>query len=127
MKLIVVVVRPDALEKIEAALEQPGVSMLAVTSVRDGRKKRHGFYRGAPYSIPEERLRLEIVVLNDRLVHFVVAALAEAASAGDTDRLDGGSICVLPLDDDGVWPLARTRNASSYESLTEGDVNLLRS
>jgi nitrogen regulatory protein PII len=43
-------------------------------------------------------MRMEIVVVNDRLAQDVVDAIAKAASISDAERIGSGSIFVTPLE-----------------------------
>ena len=65
MKLIVAIIRPEELDGIRAALEEPGVSLACISHahVIDGHAPRStAIYRGVTVQVPHPRLRLEVVV-----------------------------------------------------------------
>ena len=100
MKLIVAVIRPEKLEAVQQALEEPGVGLVAVSQAVDPREPcPRSFYRGLPVRLPRPRLRIEVVVVNEALVGWTKGAIARAAASDERARLGDGDILVMPLDD----------------------------
>jgi nitrogen regulatory protein P-II 1 len=100
MKLIVAIIRPEKLEAIQGALGEPGVSLMSVTKVADTRMPGlTGTYRGGEVRVPQPRLRLEVVVVNDALVQWVIEAITHAGSTGDSRHLGDGNVFVVPLEE----------------------------
>ncbi|HUL79436.1 MAG TPA: P-II family nitrogen regulator [Vicinamibacteria bacterium] len=100
MKLIVAMIRPDKLEAVQEALDEPGVGLLAVSQAVDPREPcPRSFYRGLQVRLPRVRLRIEVVVVNEALVEWAKGAIARAGSSNDQDRLGAGDILVMPLDE----------------------------
>ncbi len=101
MKLIVASIRPDRLEAVQASLDEPGVSLLSVIQAIDPRAPgQRESYRGLEVRLPQPRLRVEIVVVNEALVERTVDAVARAAAAGpgSRERTSDGDILVVPLE-----------------------------
>ena len=100
MKLIVALIRPERLEAVQQALDEPGVGIVAVSQAVDAREPcAQAFYRGLPVRLPRPRLRLEVVVVNEALVEWAKAAIARAGAVAHPDRTDYGDILVMPLDE----------------------------
>jgi nitrogen regulatory protein PII len=100
MKLIVGFIRPEKLEAVQQALDEPGVGLVAVSQALDTREPcATSFYRGLPVRIPRARLRIEVVVVNEVLLGWATRAIARAGSSSESDRLGDGDILVMPLDD----------------------------
>jgi nitrogen regulatory protein PII len=100
MKLIVGFIRPEKLEAVQQALDEPGVGLVAVSHALDTREPcATSFYRGLPVRLPRARLRIEVVVVNEVLLGWATRAIARAGSSGERDRLGDGDILVMPLDD----------------------------
>jgi nitrogen regulatory protein P-II 1 len=98
MKKIEAIVRPFQLDKLKEALIKIGVEGMTVSEVRGfGRQKGHTMlYRGAEYETefqPKEKVEL---VVEDRLVEKVVAAVRDAAYTG---RIGDGKIFIMPMDE----------------------------
>ena len=94
MKLVIAVISPDKLEAVRAALPEPDAYIFYVNLVGDVRDPIHNMYRGGHYTEPRPRLRVEIIVVNERLLDEVVGAVLGAAGSDG-----GGNIFVLPLED----------------------------
>jgi len=65
MKLIVAIIRPEELDEIRVALDEPGVSLACISHahVIDGHAPSSAaIYRGVTVQVPHPRLRLEVVV-----------------------------------------------------------------
>lgn len=97
MKLIVAVIKPFRLDDVKRALEALGVRGMTLTEGQGfGRQRGHTeIYRGAEYEIDfVPKLRVEIVVGDDR-VDEVVAAVVAAAWTGS---IGDGKVWVQPLE-----------------------------
>jgi len=102
MKLIVAIIRPEELEQIRAALDEPGVSLVCVNQAQllDERAPRStATYRGVEVRAPHPRLRLEVVVVNEALVSWVMDAIARAARGGGSGHVNDPKLFVVPLDE----------------------------
>jgi nitrogen regulatory protein PII len=100
MKLLVAMIRPEMLEAVQEALDEPGVCLLAVSRAADPREPcARERYRGLEVRLPWPRLRIEVVVVNEALVDWAVNTIARAASSPDAARQGNGDILVMPVDD----------------------------
>ena len=100
MKLIVGIIRPEKLEAIRLALDEPGVPLASISQVIDGNAPRSTTtYRGVGVGVPQPRLRLEVVVVNEALVQWAIEAIARAGSTVDARCRGDGSVFVMPLDE----------------------------
>jgi nitrogen regulatory protein PII len=100
MKLIVATIRPEKLEAVQEALDEPGVSLLAVSQAVDPREPcQRAFYRGLEVRHPRARLRIEVVVMNEALVEWAISAIARSGSSCDRERRGDGDILVMPLNE----------------------------
>ena len=99
MKLIMVIIRPEKLTAVQAAMEEQGASLLAVSqTLGDQREPAYmGLYRGREFPIWRPQLRLDMAV-EDWCVDAIVAALLHAGSTGDAEQASDCTVCVLPLD-----------------------------
>ncbi len=94
MKLIIAIINPFKLEEVRVALTEIGVNGMTATDVKGfGRQKGHKeLYRGAEYIVDFlPKIRLEIVVANDRLDETIEAIVKTAASG----KIGDGKIFVL--------------------------------
>ena len=100
MKLIVALIRPERLEAVQEALDEPGVGLVGVSQAVDPREPcAQAFYRGLPVRLPRPRLRLEVVVVNEALVEWTKNAIARAGAVAHPDATGHGDLFVLPLDE----------------------------
>ncbi|WP_182349083.1 P-II family nitrogen regulator [Tomitella gaofuii] len=102
MKLVTAIIRPVALDEVEAALSAAGVHGMTVTEVRGrGRQKGHTeLYRGSEFAVDmHTKAKVEVVVA-DTAVDAVVAALVAAARSGDGDvgRVGDGKVWVTRVE-----------------------------
>jgi nitrogen regulatory protein P-II 1 len=101
MKLIMAIIRTEAWEAVQAALNEQDVYLITVTDAK-GYGKQRGFrelYRGSEVIerlVP--RLKLEIAV-NDAFVEATVEAILKAARTPSTGAIGDGKVFVLPMDD----------------------------
>ena len=98
MKLLMCVVRPNALDAIKEALSALGVQGITVSEVKGfGRQKGHKeIYRGAEYVVDfTPKLKVEVVVRDD-LAEQCLSAVREAAQTG---HIGDGKIFVLSVDE----------------------------
>ena len=91
-------IRPQKLEDVKSALLDLGIKGMTVTEVR-GSGKQKGFtqhYRGAEYTVNLlQKLKLEIVTLEDR-VEAIVHAIVSSARTGE---IGDGKIFLYPVSD----------------------------
>jgi nitrogen regulatory protein PII len=97
MKLIVAVIRPEALPAVQAALDEPGVILASASAASGGEVE--SVYRGMRFQALQERLRVEIVVANDIVAPAVVDAVVRAASCGGLRAGDDGLVLLMELAD----------------------------
>ena len=99
MKLIMAIIRPEKLAAVQAAVEEQGASLLAVSRTLGSQRESAcmGRYRGREFPIRWSRLRLDIMV-EDWCVGATVAALLYAGATGDAGQVGDWTVCVLPLD-----------------------------
>lgn len=98
MKKVEAIIKPFKLEEVKEALAAVGIQGLTVSEVKGfGRQKGHKeLYRGAEYVVEFlPKVKLEIVVSNDKLEQ-VVDAIVKAASTG---RIGDGKIFISPIED----------------------------
>jgi nitrogen regulatory protein PII len=98
MKLITAMVRSDKLEAVHTAATERDASVSYVSEITDMREPVTAAYRGSRYRTYRQKMRVEIVVVNDLMVQDVINAIAQAASSGDSERNGSGSIFVTTLD-----------------------------
>jgi nitrogen regulatory protein P-II 1 len=97
MKLIVAVIKPFRLNDVKLAVKALGVQGMTLTEAQGfGRQRGHTeVYRGAEYEIDfVPKLRMEVVVADDR-VDEVVTAVVDAARTGS---IGDGKVWVQPLE-----------------------------
>ena len=102
MKLIVAIIQPEELDGIRAALEEPGVSLVGISQAHliDGYAPRStATYRGVEVRVPHPRLRLEVVVVNDALVSWVLDAIVRVGHRDDSAPVNDAQVFVMPLDE----------------------------
>lgn len=97
MKKVEAIIKPFKLEEVKEALAAVGVTGLTVVEVQ-GFGRQHGHvevYRGAEYTVEfQPKLRLEIVLADDRVETVVEAILKSATS----DHIGDGKVFVTPID-----------------------------
>ena len=100
MKLIVAIIRPEALESVQEALSQREIYLMTASDVR-GCGRQRGFTetfrvsRGVVRLLP--KVKLEIAV-NETFVEPTVEAILQAAKS-EPPRVGDGKIFVLPLEE----------------------------
>ena len=98
MKMLMCVVRPNALDAIKEALSKLGIQGITVSEVKGfGRQKGHKeIYRGAEYVVDfTPKIKVEVVVRDD-LTEQCVDAVCGAAR---TDQIGDGKIFMLSVDE----------------------------
>lgn len=98
MTKIEAIIRPNRFDQVKEALSAAGVEGMTVSEVRGhGRQKGHTeTYRGREYDISlVPKLRVEIVVSDER-VENIVEAIAESAATG---AIGDGKIFLYPAYD----------------------------
>lgn len=88
MTTVVAVIRPNRFDAVKDALEDLGVSGMTVSEVRGhGRQKGHTeTYRGREYDISLlPKLKVEVVVKDDRVEAIVDAIITNAATGSIGD------------------------------------------
>ena len=98
MKLITAMIRSDKLEAIQTAVAERDASVTYASEVTDFREPVTAAYRGSRYRTYRQKMRVEIVVVNDLMVQEVVDAIVQAASIDDSGRNGNSSIFVTTLD-----------------------------
>ena len=104
MKLIVAIIRPEELDRIRVALDEPGVSLVGISHahVIDGHGTRStAIYRGVTVHVPHPRIRVEVVVVNDALVSWVLDAIIRVGHRDDSAPVNDAKVFVMPLDEPG--------------------------
>tara|TARA_Y100000589_G_C27012997_1_gene571611 strand:+ start:161 stop:499 length:339 start_codon:yes stop_codon:yes gene_type:complete len=97
MKKIEAIIRPFKLEDVKVALVNAGIVGMTVSEVRGfGRQKGQvERYRGSEFTVEFlQKLKVEIVV-DDKKVESVIAAVAEAAKTGE---IGDGKIFISQVD-----------------------------
>jgi nitrogen regulatory protein P-II 1 len=99
MKLIIVIVRPEKLAAVQAALREQEACLISVSEVLgDGKVPgSSGIYRGAKFRVQRPRLRLEIMV-DDWVVEGTVETIIRAGSTGDSGQSGDCKVLVMQLD-----------------------------
>ncbi len=98
MKMLMCVVRPNALDAIKEALSKLGIQGITVSEVKGfGRQKGHKeIYRGAEYVVDfTPKIKIEVVVKDD-LTEQCVDAVCGAARTG---QIGDGKIFMLSVDE----------------------------
>lgn len=98
MKMLMCVVRPNALDAIKEALSKLGIQGITVSEVKGfGRQKGHKeIYRGAEYVVDfTPKIKVEVVVRDD-LVEQCVDAVCGAARTG---QIGDGKIFMLSVNE----------------------------
>ena len=96
MKKIEAIIKPFKLEEVKTAVTEVGIEGMTVTEVKGfGRQKAQAeIFRGSEYTsdfIP--KIKLEIVVSDDKLAEVVTAITRSARSGKNGD----GKIFILPM------------------------------
>jgi nitrogen regulatory protein P-II 1 len=97
MKLITAILKPAKLEDVKSALTTYGVAGMTVSDVSGfGRQRGHTeVYRGTEYTVDLiPKIRIEVLV-DDKDVTPVVAAISSAASTGS---VGDGKVWVTPVE-----------------------------
>jgi nitrogen regulatory protein P-II 1 len=93
-----VIIRPERMEEVKAALDEMGVTGITVTEVR-GAGRQRGYvqhYRGAEYQVTLlDKVKIETIVSDDK-VEEAVAAIQAAARTGE---VGDGKIFLFPVGD----------------------------
>jgi nitrogen regulatory protein P-II 1 len=98
MTKVEAIIRPSQFDKVQAALAEIGIDGITVSEVRGhGRQKGHSEnYRGREYEINlVPKLRLEIVVVDER-VDALISAILENAATGE---IGDGKIFLFKAED----------------------------
>ena len=98
MKMLMCVVRPNALDAIKEALSKLGIQGITVSEVKGfGRQKGHKeIYRGAEYVVDfTPKIKVEVVVRDD-LTEQCVDAVCGAARTG---QIGDGKIFMLSVEE----------------------------
>jgi nitrogen regulatory protein P-II 1 len=93
-----IIIRPERMEEVKAALDEIGVTGITVTDVR-GAGRQRGYvqhYRGAEYQVSLlDKVKIETIVPDDK-VEEAVAAIQAAARTGE---VGDGKIFLFPVGD----------------------------
>lgn len=97
MKMVVAILRPEAIETVKAALYAADIYKMTVSNVR-GCGQQKGYtesYRGTIVEVKLlDKIRVEIVV-NEEYVQPTIDAIMKA---GRTGKIGDGKIFVLPIE-----------------------------
>ncbi len=96
MQKVEAVIKPFKLDEVKEALDGIGIQGITVSEVKGfGRQKGHTeLYRGAEYVVDLlPKIKIEVVV-PDKLVDKVTAAIQGSANTG---RIGDGKIFILPV------------------------------
>ena len=97
MKLITAIIKPAKMEDVKSALTEYGVAGMTVSEASGfGRQRGHTeVYRGTEYTVDlVPKIRIEVLV-DEKDVDAVVAAISKAASTGS---VGDGKVWVTPVD-----------------------------
>ncbi len=98
MTKLEIVIRPERLEAVKAALDEIGVHGITLSEVR-GAGRQQGYvhrYRGAEYRVNLlDKVKIEAVLLD----HQVEPAVEAVAAAARTGEVGDGKIFVIPVID----------------------------
>ncbi|MCG8337339.1 MAG: P-II family nitrogen regulator [Proteobacteria bacterium] len=98
MKKLEIIIKPFKLEEVKAALSDIDISGMTISEVKGfGQQKGHTeLYRGAEYQIDfVPKIKIEIVLDNDRVEEAVEAILASAR----TGKIGDGKIFISSVDE----------------------------
>jgi nitrogen regulatory protein PII len=116
MKLIVATIQTENWKVVQEALNGSDGCLIYASAVGDLRETLLGSYRGASFTEPRPRTRLEIIVMNDLVVQDVVDTIMGAAATPNMQGISNGSIFVLPLDEWIRIPANRPRPVRTSEN-----------
>ena len=97
MKLITAIIKPAKMEDVKSALTEYGVAGMTVSEASGfGRQRGHTeIYRGTEYTVDlVPKIRIEVLV-DEKDVDAVVAAISKSASTGS---VGDGKVWVTPVD-----------------------------
>jgi nitrogen regulatory protein P-II 1 len=97
MRKLECIIRPHKLDEVKSALDDLGVHGMTVVEVRGaGRQKGHTeHYRGSEYTIEFlPKVKVEVVV-PEKMVDSVVAAVSKVAKTG---KFGDGKIFIVPVE-----------------------------
>ncbi len=98
MKKLEIIIKPFKLEEVKAALSDIDISGMTISEVKGfGQQKGHTeLYRGAEYQIDfVPKIKIEIVLDNDRVEEAIEAILASAR----TGKIGDGKIFISSVDE----------------------------
>ncbi len=99
MKLILAMIHPDKREAVRSALESTETPLIYASDVLDLRELSSQVFRGLPYRAPQIKTRLEILVVNDRLVDEIAEIIACAAWPEEDLQPGKSNIVVMPVEE----------------------------
>ena len=117
MKLITVIVRSNNLDAIQTALGENGAYVTYASETTDLREPVITAHRGGRYRTFRQKLRIEIVVVNDLIVQDVIDAITRAESGGDSERITCENIFVTTLEQWVRIPAASPHPAPGREAV----------
>jgi nitrogen regulatory protein P-II 1 len=106
VKVIVATIRPEKLKDVQQALDGRDVRLMYTGQVADVWHERTCTYRGVKYRMPQPRLRLEILVVNEMEVTEIVEAINTAAFARASGLYDSGDLFIAHVEE---WVSIRSR------------------
>jgi nitrogen regulatory protein PII len=107
MKLIEVVIKPDNMDEVNAAVQQLGVEEIGFEEImvsqpvsQEIKKRETMFYRGAEYVADFiTKIKVQIIATDD-LVGKVAETIVKIAA---TERKRDCRICILPIDEARIY------------------------
>ena len=98
MKKLEVVIRPNKLAEVKAALEALGIVGMTVSDVRGvGRQKGHTeHYRGSEYTVDFlPKVKIEVIIASE-LLNQAIDAICKSAKTG---KFGDGKIFIIPVEE----------------------------
>lgn len=99
MKLIIAIVSPERVEAVQEALSGFEICLMLAYHVGDLRNPVVKSYRGAEYTEPLPRIRMDIALVNELLTNDAVEAIRHAAFTEGVGHFGDCNILIMPLDD----------------------------
>ena len=99
MKLVIAIIRPETLEAVQGALNEPEMCLMSVSQVLgDGRDPGYTeIYRGRKVQVQRPKVRVEVAV-NDLFVEAAVKAIVRAGCSGNPGQPGDGKVFVVQMD-----------------------------
>jgi len=109
MRVIVATIRAEKLMAVQRALDGQDVRLMYAAQVADVWHEQTCTYRGLKYQMPQPRLRLEILVVDEKTVSEILEAINAAAFASNSRLYGSGDLFTAQIDD---WVSIRSKLAA---------------